>query len=129
MAEVSRPPVNTTPVIEANNTMTRSWYRALQNLFRWVFNVQQLAVISTADVAAAADVTANPIASTDPTAAGVGYLQATAATWVTLIQELKTDVNTLTTQINLINAQLTLNATLTNELKTRLNAINSALNT
>lgn len=129
MAEVSRPPVNTTPVIEANNTMTRSWYRALQNLFRWVFNVQQLAVISTADVAAATNVTASPVTSPDGTAPGVGYVQAVAATTTTLANEIKADVNTLTTEINLINAQLTLNATLTNELKTRLNAINSALNT
>ena len=41
-----------------------------------------------------------------PNAAGVGYLQADAATWVTLLNELKSDLNALVVDHNSLRAKL-----------------------
>lgn len=56
---------------------------------------------------AVADAVASTVSITStPNAAGVAYAQADAATWVTMLNELKTDVNTLVTNTNSAIAQL-----------------------
>lgn len=61
-----------------------------------------------------ADATSSTVTVTNTaTAAGAGYVQATAATWVTLLDELKTDVNQLVTDHNALLAQF--NALLASE--------------
>lgn len=63
---------------------------------------------------AVADATSSTVTVTNTaTAAGAGYVQATAATWVTLLDELKTDVNQLVTDHNALLAQF--NALLASE--------------
>lgn len=64
--------------------------------------------------AAVADAVPSTVSITStPNAAGVAYAQADAATWVTMLNELKTDVNTLVTNTNAAIAQL--NALLASE--------------
>lgn len=63
---------------------------------------------------AVADATSSTVSVTNTaTAAGAGYVQATAATWVTLLDELKADVNQLVTDHNALLAQF--NALLASE--------------
>src|SRR5262245_9828049 len=118
MAEASRPPVYTTPVVEQNRTMTRDWYRAIANLFRWILNAQQLGEITTTDIPASAVSVTSPNAATQTAA----YVQADVQSIATLANELKTDLTALVAEVNTIS-------TLVNELKARVNDINSALNT
>lgn len=64
--------------------------------------------------AAVADATYSTVAVTNTaTAAGAGYVQATAATWVTLLDELKADVNQLVIDHNALLTQF--NALLASE--------------
>lgn len=116
MAEVSRPPVTSTPVIENDKTMTRVWYRALQNLFRWVFNVQQIAQITTADIAASAVSVTSANAATQTAA----YVQADVQSIATLANELKGDLNTHIAEFNTMKD-------LVNELKAQLNEFSAAI--
>ncbi len=61
-----------------------------------------------------ADATSSTVSVTNTaTAAGAGYVQATAATWVTLLDELKADVNQLVTDHNALLTQF--NALLASE--------------
>src|SRR5262245_49149846 len=115
MAEASRPPVSTTAVIEDDLRMTRPWYRALSNLFRWILNLQQLGQITTADIPDSAVTAAATVTSADGTAAGVGYVQATAATWVTLMNETKADVNTNAAKLDALVAEMNTIGDLVNE--------------
>jgi hypothetical protein len=126
--EALRPPVYSARVIIANTlAMTPEWYRPLANLFARVFGLSQVTSITTANVAAAAAITQDPITNSY-TAAGAGYLQATAQTWVDGLTELKTDVNVLTDQLQDTRTQLNLAIALINELKAAHNSQTAALN-
>jgi hypothetical protein len=126
--EALRPPVYAARVIIANTlAMTPEWYRPLANLFARVLGLSQVTSITTANVAAAAAITQDPITNSY-TAAGAGYLQATAQTWVDGLTELKADVNTLTDQLQDTRTQLNLAIALVNELKAKHNSQTAALN-
>jgi hypothetical protein len=58
--------------------------------------------------AAVVDQAASTVVVTSPNgnAAGVAYLQADAATWVTLLNELKSDLNTLVTDHNQLTTKV-----------------------
>ena len=59
--------------------------------------------------AAVADVgalTSTAVSSADGTAAGASYVQATATTWVTLMNETKADVNALRNDVAAVRTQL-----------------------
>src|SRR5262245_5482453 len=127
MAEGDRPPTFTAAVVDREQKMTTVWYRFISALARRVFGAGQVATINTAVVADAAAITLNHISS-NYHAAGVGYLQADAATWVSGLTELKTDVNTLTTQLQDTRTQLNLAISLVNELKATVDQVLAALN-
>lgn len=150
MAESDRPPVHTHAVVDDKRIITTPWYRFFQAIARRILNASQVATITTSDISAStiavssSDVSAltDPlVTSADAGAAGAGYVQATAATWVTLMNELKTDVNAIVTvqntdrtlvneckaDINSLVAQFNTMATLVNELKSTVNEITAAL--
>lgn len=67
------------------------------------------AVIGGTVLLASAVANAVPVSvsiSSTPNAAGVAYLQADAATWVTMLNEIKTDFNTFVTETNAAITQL-----------------------
>lgn len=127
--EALRPPVyQTRVIIEQTRAMTPEWYRPLANLFQRVLNLSQVAQITTANVTAAAAITQDPIASADATASPAAYAQAHDQTIVALVNELKADVNTLTTELQDTRTQLNLAIALVNELKASQNSQTTALN-
>jgi hypoxanthine phosphoribosyltransferase len=126
--EALRPPVYAARVIIANTlAMTPEWYRPLANLFARVLGLSQVTSITTPNVAAAAAITQDPITNSY-TAAGAGYVQLTAQTWVDGLTELKADVNILTDQLQDTRTQLNLAIALVNELKAKHNSQTAALN-
>lgn len=110
-----------TPGKEGSLIGTRPWlnfFRLIALLFE---RLRSQATITTADVTAAAAITNNPISSAD---ADATY----SANEQTLINELKTDVNTLTNQLQDTRTQLNLAIALVNELKAKHNTQITALN-
>jgi hypothetical protein len=99
---------------------TRPWINFWRLLARVLDNLRQVSAISTVDVLAPAAITVNPVTSAD---ADATY----SANEVTLINELKSDVNTLTGQVDALRTTVGNLVTLTNQLKAAHNSQVSAI--
>ena len=126
MAEGDRPPTFTQVVVDKDAKMVPVWYRFISAIARKVFGASQVGTITTADIASATASTVSITSATAATQTGA-YVQADVQSIATLANELKSDVNTLVTDLNNLITIQNLDRALVNELKSKINDLTAAL--